>query len=159
MTWKPHSCTIQTHHRQNMSFLWPCKFIAVHAVPLGHTNKARLHIKLLSAAVSASQVNCGTLMNAQWLLFCSNVWKNPPSARHPHPSTPICDCILENRPYGYKYWNPFFACRWMPHSCTIQRHHALETRWLGLLFQAAFLRRCKTTRVHFMACVAPEGHL
>ena len=44
------------------------------------------------------------------------------------------------------------------HSCTIQRHQALETRWPGLLFQAAFFRRCKTTRVHFMACVAPEGH-
>ena len=38
----------------------------------------------------------------------------------------ICDCILENRPYGHKYWNPFYACRWMPHSCTTQRHHALE---------------------------------
>ena len=45
----------------------------------------------------------------------------------------------------------------MPHSCTIQRHHALETRWPGLLLQAAFLRCCKMTRVHFMACVAPEG--
>ena len=26
----------------------------------------------------------------------------------------------------------------MPHSCTIQRHHALEIRWPGLLLQAAF---------------------
>ena len=64
----------------------------------------------------------------------------------------ICDCILENRPYGHKYWNPFFACRGKPHSCTIQRHQALETRWPGLLLQAAFFRRCKTTRVPF-----PEG--
>ena len=39
-----------------------------------------------------------------------------------------------------------------------ESHKALETRWPGLLFQAAFFRRCKTTRVHFMACVAPEGH-
>ena len=39
-----------------------------------------------------------------------------------------------------------------------QRHQAIETGWPGLLFQAAFFRRCKTTRVHFMACVAPEGH-
>ena len=45
----------------------------------------------------------------------------------------------------------------MPHSCTIQRHHALENRWPGLLLQTAFLQRCKTTKVHFMACVAPEG--
>ena len=37
-------------------------------------------------------------------------------------------------------------------------YQALETRWPGLLFQAAFFRRYKTTRVHFMACVAPEGH-
>ena len=41
----------------------------------------------------------------------------------------------------------------MPYSCTIQRHHALETRWPGLLFQVAFLGRCKTTRVYFLACV------
>ena len=33
-----------------------------------------------------------------------------------------------------------------------------KTSWPGLLFQKAFFRRCKTTRVHFMACVAPEGH-
>ena len=52
----------------------------------------------------------------------------------------------------------FFACRRKSHSCTIQRHQALETRWPGLPFQAAFFRRCKTTRVHFMACMAPEGH-
>ena len=26
----------------------------------------------------------------------------------------------------------------MPHSCIIQRHHALETRWPGLLLQVAF---------------------
>ena len=70
----------------------------------------------------------------------------------------ICDCILENRPYGHKYWNPFYACRWMPNSCTTQRHHALENSRPGLLLQAAFLRRCKTARVHFVACVAPEGH-
>ena len=36
-------------------------------------------------------------------------------------------------------------------------YHALETSWSGLLLQAAFLRRCKTMRVHFMAYVAPEG--
>ena len=36
--------------------------------------------------------------------------------------------------------------------------HALENSWPGLLLQAAFLRRCKTARVHFVACVAPEGH-
>ena len=28
----------------------------------------------------------------------------------------------------------------------------------GLLLQEAFFRRFQTTRVHFMACVAPEGH-
>ena len=28
-----------------------------------------------------------------------------------------------------------FACRQNFHSCTIQRHQALETRWPGLLFQ------------------------
>ena len=33
-----------------------------------------------------------------------------------------------------------------------------ETRWPGLLLQAAFFQYCKATRVHFMACVAPEGH-
>ena len=44
------------------------------------------------------------------------------------------------------------------HALSMQRHQALETRWPGLLFQAAFSRRCKTTRAHFMACVAPEGH-
>ena len=26
----------------------------------------------------------------------------------------------------------------MPHSCTIQRHHTLETRWPGVFFQVAF---------------------
>ena len=31
-----------------------------------------------------------------------------------------------------------FACRRKSHSCTIQRHQALENRWPGLLFQAAF---------------------
>ena len=36
--------------------------------------------------------------------------------------------------------------------------HALENSWPGLLLQAAFLRRCKTARVHFVACEAPEGH-
>ena len=41
----------------------------------------------------------------------------------------------------------------MPHSCTTQRHHALENSWPGLLLQAAFLRRCKTTRVHFVGPV------
>ena len=69
----------------------------------------------------------------------------------------ICDLILENRPCCHKYWNPFFACRRKSHSCSIQKHQALETRWPGLLFQAAFFRRCKTTRVHFMTCVALRG--
>ena len=46
----------------------------------------------------------------------------------------------------------------VPHSCTIQRHQALETRWPGLLLQAAFFRHCKTTRVPFLASVAPEGY-
>ena len=43
--------------------------------------------------------------------------------------------------------------------------HALsrDTKYLRLdgqvrFFQAAFFRRCKTTRVHFVACVAPEVH-
>ena len=31
-----------------------------------------------------------------------------------------------------------FSCRRKSHSCTIQRHQALETRWPGLLFQADF---------------------
>ena len=31
----------------------------------------------------------------------------------------------------------------MPHSCTIQRHHALEARWPGLLLQAAFCHAVK----------------
>ena len=55
-------------------------------VPLGCTNKATLGVKLLSATVSAWQVNCGCLctsMNTQWLLFCSNIRKNPPTAPHP----------------------------------------------------------------------------
>ena len=74
-----------------------------------------------------------------------------------HSISVICDCILENRPCCHKYWNPFFACRWKSHSCTIQRHQALESRWPGLLLQAAVFRRCKTTRVHFiyMAQYAP----
>ena len=55
----------------------------------------------------------------------------------------ICDCILENWPYWHYYWNPFFACRWKPHSCTIQRHQALETRWPGMLLQAAFSEAVK----------------
>ena len=57
-------------------------------VPLGCTNKAPLGIKLPSATVLAWQVNCGylcTSMNAQWLLFCSNIWKNLPMAPHPPP--------------------------------------------------------------------------
>ena len=40
----------------------------------------------------------------------------------------------------------------------LQRHQALKTRWPGLLLQQAFFRCCQTTRVHVMACVAPEGH-
>ena len=46
------------------------------------------------------------------------------------------------------------------YSCTIKRHQALETsyRWPGMLLQAAFFRHCQTTRVHFMASMAPEGH-
>ena len=40
-----------------------------------------------------------------------------------------------------------------PHSCTTQRHQALETRWPGLLLQADFFRSCKTTRVPFPALV------
>ena len=57
-------------------------------MPLGCTNKATLGIKLPSATIPAWQVNCGCLctsMNIQWLLFCSNVWKNPPTAPHPPP--------------------------------------------------------------------------
>ena len=61
-------------------------------VPLGHTNKATLGVKLLPVTVSAWQVNCGCLctsMDTQWLLFQSNVWKNLPSTPHPfHPPTP-----------------------------------------------------------------------
>ena len=33
-----------------------------------------------------------------------------------------------------------------------------KTRCPGLLLQAAFLQRCQTTRAHFMASMAPEGH-
>ena len=33
----------------------------------------------------------------------------------------------------------------------------LGTRWPGLPLQTAFLRRFKTTRANFMACVAPGG--
>ena len=38
--------------------------------------------------------------------------------------------------------------------------HALSrnTKHLRLDGQVCFFRCCKTTRVHFMACVAPEGH-
>ena len=43
--------------------------------------------------------------------------------------------------------------------------HALsrDTKYLRLdgqvcFFQAAFFRHYKTTRVHFMVCVAPDGH-
>ena len=39
-------------------------------------------------------------------------------------------------------------------SCT----HALKNRWPGLLFQAAIFQCCQTTRVDFMAFMAPEGH-
>ena len=39
--------------------------------------------------------------------------------------------------------NPFFACRRKSHSCTIQRQQALETRWPGLLLQAAFFNADK----------------
>ena len=64
------------------------------AVPLGHTNKATLSVKLLPVTVSTWQVNCGCLwtsMDTQWLLFQSNAWKNPPLAptRHHRPHTPI----------------------------------------------------------------------
>ena len=44
------------------------------------------------------------------------------------------------------------------HTHALSRDHALETRWPGLLLLTAFLRHYKTTRVHSMACVAPEGH-
>ena len=44
-----------------------------------------------------------------------------------------------------------YICHTGPHSCTIQRHQALETRWPGLLLQAAFFRCCQTKRAHFMA--------
>ena len=44
------------------------------------------------------------------------------------------------------------------HALAIQGHQALETRLPGLLFQVAFFRHCKTTRVHFMTCVVPKGH-
>ena len=101
MTWKPHSCTIQTHqwatnsrvcfHRHHFCDpvnSWQSTMERV--LPLGRTNKATLGIKLPSATVPAWQVNCGCLctsMNTQWLLFCSNVWKSPPTAPHrpPHP--------------------------------------------------------------------------
>ena len=33
-----------------------------------------------------------------------------------------------------------------------------DTMHLRLDGQAAFLRRYKTTRMHFITCVAPEGH-
>ena len=33
--------------------------------------------------------------------------------------------------------NSIFSCRRKPHSCTIQSHQALKTRWPGLLLQAA----------------------
>ena len=36
------------------------------------------------------------------------------------------------------------------HSCTIQKHQALDDRLPGLLLQTAFYRCCETTRVHFM---------
>ena len=67
-------------------------------VPLGRTNKATLGIKLPSATVPAWQVNCGCLctsMNTHGLLFCSNVWKSPPTAPHPPPPpTPPTPYIL-----------------------------------------------------------------
>ena len=59
-----------------------------YALPLGHTNKATLGVKLLSVTVSPTKVNFGCLctsMNTQWLLFCLNVSKNPPSALYPPP--------------------------------------------------------------------------
>ena len=36
------------------------------------------------------------------------------------------------------------------HSCTIQKHQALDDRLPGLLLQTAFYRCCETMRVHFM---------
>ena len=65
-------------------------------VPLGHTNKATLGINLPLVTVSAWQVNFGCLcMDTQWLLFQSNVWRNPLSAPHlpptpPPPTPPAC---------------------------------------------------------------------
>ena len=59
------------------------------------TNKATLGVKLLSAIVSAWRVNYGCLctsMNTQWLLFCSILWKNLPSAptcSHSPPHPPL----------------------------------------------------------------------
>ena len=70
-------------------------------VPLGRTNKATLGIKLPSATVPAWQVNCGCLctsMNTQWLLFCSNVWKNPPTAPHPPPPPTPPPSLLPTHP-------------------------------------------------------------
>ena len=43
------------------------------------------------------------------------------------------------------------------HALTRDTKH-LRLDGTGPLFQAAFLQRCKTTRVNFMACVAPKGH-
>ena len=50
----------------------------------------------------------------------------------------ICDRILENRPFRHKNWNPSFACHVQAHSCTIQKHQALDSRLPGLLLQTAF---------------------
>ena len=57
-------------------------------VLLGCTNKATFGVRLLPVTVSAWQVNCGcfcTPMDTQWLLFQSNIWKNPPLACYPPP--------------------------------------------------------------------------
>ena len=59
-------------------------------MPLGCTNKATLGIKLLLVTVYIGLISeLGLFVHfnehVQWLLFCSNVWTNRPSAPHPHP--------------------------------------------------------------------------
>ena len=44
------------------------------------------------------------------------------------------------------------------HSETIQTHQEYGCRWPGLLLQVAFCRPCQTTRVHYTASGATEGH-
>ena len=66
------------------------------------------------------------------------------------------ECILDNQPDGPKYCLPVDES--YVHALSRDIKHLRLDGHAGLLQWATFFQRCKTTRMHFMAHVAPEGH-